>query len=229
MRRRNGRFAWCGRGVAVLLTAWLAVPSAFAAKRRLPEPPPPVSARVHDWLEREHGFLRRYLAVVRQAGHDYRYGYQTPALLMPVAIDLFTGYVVHHHLREEQALYPVLRSHMTADQQKMLALIEHDQQTERETVKRWQQELARLQPGAKMDAVVEEIDYLAQMINRHLVFQEEKVYPTLETLAAAEQAAILEAIGAAERETFGATGRRRYEQLLAYIEEEIKHLAGRVW
>ncbi|MBI3330663.1 MAG: hemerythrin domain-containing protein [Candidatus Omnitrophica bacterium] len=221
----SARKGSCSHFVAAALIVWLAVGSPAAAQQE----PPPASARVFDWLEREHGFLRRYLALVRQAEHDYRYGYQTPALLMPVAIDLFTGYVVHHHLGEEQALYPVLRSRMRADQQKTLSLIEHDQQTERETVKRWQQQLDRLQPGAKLDAVVDEIDYLAQMVNRHLVFQEEKVYPALETLAPTEQAAILEAIAAAEREAFGATGRQRYEQLLAYIEGEVKRLAGRIW
>ncbi|MBI2104497.1 MAG: hemerythrin domain-containing protein [Candidatus Omnitrophica bacterium] len=209
--------------------AWLAAAPAFAAKQRRQEPPPPVTAGVFDWLEREHGFLRRYLAVVRQAGHDYRYNYQTPVLLMPVALDLFTGFVAHHHLMEERALYPVLRSHMTAEQLNILTLIEHDQQTERETIMRWQRELARLQPGAKLDAVVDQIDYLGQMINRHLVLQEERVYPVLETLALKEQAAILDAVTAAEREDFGAEGRQRYEQLLAYIEGEIKRLAGRVW
>lgn len=226
---RRRRIPWSAAFAAVPVAVCLAVPPAFAAEQRPPTPSPPPAERVYDWLEREHGFLRRYLAVVRQAGHDYRYGYQTPSLLMPVALDLFTGYVVHHHLMEERALYPVLRSHMTADQQKILALIEHDQQAERETVKGWQQELARLQPGAKLDAVVDAIDYLGQMINRHLVLQEERVYPVLETLAPKEQAEVLNGISRYEREAFGPAGRQRYEQLLAYIEEEIKRLAGRIW
>ena len=208
---------------------------AHARQRKLPEPAPappirePAPASVHDWLEQEHAFLRRYREVVRQGTHDYRYDYQTPTLLLPVTIDLFTGCVVHHHLMEEQFLYPVLRSHMTAEQQKFLNLVTHDQQTENDTVKGLERQLAQHQPGASLKDEAESLDYLEQMTRRHLVFHEERLYPVVETLTPKDQAAILEGIAGYERDTFGPTGRQRYEQLLAYLEAEIKRIVGRVW
>ncbi len=58
---------------------------------------------VQEWLMREHRFLRCYLAVVQQATHDYMYDYKTPALLIPVTIDLFTGYVARPSMRWSKA------------------------------------------------------------------------------------------------------------------------------
>ena len=201
----------------------------------------PASALVHDWLEQEHAFLRRYQMVVRQGAHDYRYGYRTPTLLLPVTLDLFTGCVVHHYLMEEQFLYPVLRPHMPAERQKLLDLVTHDQQTENDTIKGLERKLARHQPGASLEDEADSLDYLEQMTRRHMVFHEEQLYPVVETLTSKEQEAILEGITRYGRETFGSAslsappaggaqaGRQRYEQLLAYMEEEIKRIAGRVW
>ena len=188
-----------------------------------------VPTTAQEWLVNQHRVFRRYLAVVRQAVHDYRYGYQTPALLMPVAMDLFTGYVAHIHTMEEQALYPVIRPHLTAPQQHVLWLIEDEQHSERETVKQWQRQLLALEPGKDLAQVTETIDYLGQLVNRHLVLQEEHLLPLLETLTSEEHAAVLEGVAGYERETFGPLGRERYEELLAWIEEQIKALSGRVW
>ena len=220
--------------VIVVMTGLSAASGLTQTRQRTsPEPAPPIrepaAASVHDWLEQEHAFLRRYQAVVRQGAHDYRYGYQTPTLLLPVTIDLFTGCVVRHYLMEEQFLYPVLRSHMTAAQQKLLDLVTHDQQTENDTVKGLERQLAQHQPGAGLEGEAESLDYLEQMTRRHMVFHEEQLYPVVETLLPKEQAAILQGIAGYERETFCSAGRQRYEQLLAYMEEEIKRIAGRVW
>ena len=185
---------------------------------------------VREWLEREHQFLRRYLAVVQQATHDYAYEYKTPALLMPVAMDLFTGYVAYLHDAEERFLYPVLRAHMTPEQQRDLSLIETDEQEESGTVKGWQQDLVQYDAGRKkLTQVADTIDYLGRMINRHLVLQEQHVFPILDALTPKEQSAILSDIDQFERDTLGASGRVRHEELLSGIEGQIKAIAGRIW
>ena len=185
---------------------------------------------VREWLEREHQFLHRYLAVVQQATHDYAYEYKTPALLMPVAMDLFTGYVAYLHDAEERFLYPVLRAHMTPEQQHDLWLIQADQQEESGTVKGWQQDLVQYDAGRKkLTKVADTIDYLGRMINRHLVLQEQHVFPILDALTPKEQATILKEIGQLEQEVVGASGRARYEVLLSGIEGQIKAIAGRIW
>lgn len=219
-------FAW---GLTALVTAWLAVPPAFATKQRPPEPPPPASERVYDWLEREHALLRRYLALVRQGAHDYQYKYKTPELLLPVTVDLFTGYFAHIHAMEERFLYPVLKPRLSAEQEKILRLVVHDQEGAAQAIRLLQQQLDVQQPEAAAQTIAEICDNLARMINRHIVFHEERFYPVLETLTPKEQAEILKGIAGYEQEVFGAAGRQRYGQLLAYIEEEIKRLAGRVW
>ena len=185
---------------------------------------------VSEWLQREHAFLHRYLKIVQQATHDYSYDYKTPALLMPVTIDLFTGYVAPLHDAEERFLYPVLRKHMTPEQQRGLQLIETDEQEETGTVKSWQQQLEQYEAGQKqLTEVAETIDYLARMINRHIVLQEQRVVPFLDSLTSEEQAVTLKQLRAYEQARFGANGRFRYEQLLSAIEGEIKAIAGRIW
>ncbi len=193
-----------------------------------PQAQPPQTVR--EWFEQEHRFLHRYLAVVQQAAHDASYDYKTPALLMPVAIDYFTGYVAHIHRAEEQWLYPGLRQHMTPVQQQKLVLIETDQHEEFDTVKSWQHQLEQLQNGQMAIATVADtIDYLGRMIHRHIVLQEERVWPYVDLLTPQEQTAMLRHIEQFERTMLGAHGRARYEQLLAFIEEQIKALAGRIW
>ena len=212
-------------GVAVAAGVWHS-PVLASATAGAGEPSP---TTVQEWLQWEHGVLRRYLAVVRQASHDYRYGYKTPTLLMPIAMDVYTGYVVHLHIMEEQFVYPPLRSHLSASQKQILALIEDEQHTERETVKQWQRQLRALQPDDSLDHVTDSIDYLGQLINRHLVLQEDHLFPLLGTLTPNEQATILQGIAAYEWEALGPKGRDRYGQLLTWIEEAIKALGGRVW
>lgn len=191
---------------------------------------PPAPQTVRGWLEQKHLVFRRYLAIVTQATHDYSYGYKTPMLLMPVAIDLFTGYVVHLHQEEARLIYPVARQHMTPVQQQRLQLIEMDQDAESGTVRSWQREVEQYEHGQKQLAEVgETIDYLARMINRHLVLQEEHLFPSLDLLTPQEQAAILKQVEAYERDVFGSDGQGRYEALLAYLEGQIKEVAGRVW
>lgn len=190
----------------------------------------PAPQSVWEWMATEHRFLQRYLAVIRQAAHDYRYDYKTPALLMPVAMDLFTGYVAHIHAIEEQCIYPVLRPHMTTElQQKHLALIEGDQRSEGETVKRWAEQLAQHVEGEKWAVEAETIDYVGQLVNRHLVLQEKHLFPVLEELTSNEQAVILANIANYEPQAFGSGGRQRCHQLLDDIEEQIKLVAGRIW
>lgn len=190
----------------------------------------PAPQSVWEWMATEHRFLQRYLAVIRQASHDYRYDYKTPALLMPVAMDLFTGYVAHVHAIEEQCLYPVLRPHLATElQQKHLALIESDQRSEGETAKRWAEQLAQHVDGEKWAVEAETIDYLGQLVNRHLVLQEKHLFPALETLTPEEQAVILANVANYEQQAFGTDGRERNQQLLDYIEEQIKLIAGRIW
>ena len=185
---------------------------------------------VLEWLQQEHRFLRRYLAVVQQATHDYSYGYQTSNLLMPVAIDLFTGYVAFLHEAEERFLYPALLPDTSPEQQRDLRLIETDQKEESGSVQAWQQSLEQYEAGRKKLAdVVEPIDYLGRMLNRHIVLQEERLFPLLDLLTPQEQVLILKQMDALEHEVIGASDRSRYEQLLLYIEGEIKRIAGRIW
>ncbi len=210
--------------IVIMMMAAVAVPAAGE------ETPTASPQTVLEWLQQEHRFLRRYLAVVQQAAHDYSYGYQTPKLLMPIAIDLFTGYVAVIHEAEEAILYPALRQHMNDEQQRGLWLVENDQREESDTVKAWQREMAQYEAGRKkITEVADTIDYLARMVNRHLVLQEERVVPYLELLSSKEQAAVLKGIQRLERERVGSTGRLRYEQLLTSIEQDIKRVAGRIW
>ena len=105
----------------------------------------------------------------------------------------------------------------------------HDQQSESKTVKAWQDKLATRKPAAPLTDVASLIDYLGQLVNRHLVFQEKQLVPLIEQLTLEEQAAMLKQIAAYERQEFGRDGRQRYEQLLKYMEEAIKEFGGRVW
>ena len=182
------------------------------------------------WLEREHRFLHRYLAVVQQATHDYSYGYRTPALLMPVTIDLFTGYVAWLHEGEQRFLYPALWNGMNEEQQQGIRLLQTEEEEEAGSIKSWQQQLLQYEAGKKkLTEVADTIDYLGRLINRHLVLQENRIFPVLDQLAPTEQTPVLKRLSAFEQERLGRSGRARYEQLLAYIEEEIKAVAGRVW
>ena len=215
------------RGQWAILTAGLLLVVPVTLQASTAEAPPET---VYAWLQREHEFLRRYLAIVRQAAHDYAYGYQTPTLLIPVTMDLFTGYVVTLHDAEEQALYPALRVHMTAEQQQGLRLVEEDQKEESGTVKQWERELQQYAEGhTSLSEVGETIDYLARMINRHLVLQEERVLPFLNALSPSEQKELLARLDTLMRRELGARGRTPYERWLAYLEGQIKAVATRVW
>lgn len=222
---RIGRVLALIAGVAVVAGLW-DVPVLASSKAGSGEPTP---ATVQEWLQREHRLLQRYLTVVRQAVHDYGYGYKTPPLLMPITMDFFTGYVARLHIMEETFLYPAIRPHLNAAQLKFLALIETDEREEMDTVRHWQRQLSQLQPGDSLAQVTENVDYLGQLLNRHLVLQEDHLFPVLNTLTPKEQVTILKGIAASEREAFGPKGRQRYEQLLSWIENAIKALGGRVW
>lgn len=216
-------------GALVLVTASFGVEAAKRQQQAKPAGPSASSTAIFNWIARENSFMRRYLAVVRQASHDYRYDYATPTLLMPIAMDLFTGYVARIHAIEEEALYPAFRAHMDDERVKLLELMVHDQHSESKTVKAWQSKLAALKPGAKLTDVAERIDYLGQLLNRHLVFQENQLVPLIEQLTPQEQAAVLTQIAEAERRAFGRSEQQRYEQLLAYMELAIRDFGGRVW
>lgn len=220
---RNAGAKLCSTLAAVLLCGvWLAANQARA------EAPTPQT--VAEWVTREHELLRRYLAVLRQAAHDYAYGYKTPTTLMPVALDLFTRYVAIVHDAEEQVLYPALQAHLTPDQDADLALIKQDQQEEVRIVKTWQEEALQHDQGRKPVAeIATTLEELARLVNRHLVLQEQRVSPYLALLSGDEQAETLRQLDAVEREGFGATGRARYERLLAWIEGEVHAIAGRIW
>ena len=196
--------------------------------------PPQLSApkTVQEWLLREHRFLRRYLVVVQQATHDYMYDYKTPTLLMPVAIDLFTGYVAPIHEMEQGMLYETLRPHLTSeDQLQTRHLLEVEQREQVDSVKSWQRELVQVEQGKRKlsQVATDTIDYFGRLVNRHLVLQEERLFPLLDLLTPAEQAKILKDLEQLERSQFGPKWRARYEQLLTYIEGEIKAIAGRIW
>ena len=190
----------------------------------------PEPATLFEWISQEHAFLRHYLVLVRQAAHDFSYDYKTPPVLMPVAVDIFTSCVAHLHAAESQFLYPEVRTRMNAEQRKFLWLIEHDQESEMGTVRAWQRELEEYQAGRrKMREVATTIDYLARMLNRHIVLQEQHVVPVVNQMTPEEQAAILNDILAFERQALGPDGRAPFEQLIASVEWEIKVLGARVW
>ena len=124
----------------------------------------------------------------------------------------------------------MITSGASSSNERRLQLIETDQDEETGTVKSWRQQLEQYAAGRKkITEVAATIDYLGRMINRHLVLQEERVFPVLDTLSPAEQAAALKGIKTLEQAQLGASGRARYEQLLAYIEGQIKAIATRVW
>ena len=198
--------------------------------------PAPVSAEDHtptrlsDWFEQEHQFLQRYLKVLRQAAHDYSYGYCTPMLMMPIVVDLFSGYVAPIHDAEEQIIYPTLKAHLEEAQAHELWLVQADEGVERETVKSLTDDIAQYEAGQKkLTEVGDRIDYLARMINRHIVLEEQRVLPQLNLLSANEQQAILQHLATFERERLGPSGRVRYDQLLDYLQAAIDALGGRVW
>lgn len=194
-------------------------------------PSPPKT--VQEWLLREHRFLRRYLVVVQQAAHDYMYGYKTPTLLMPVAIDLFTGYVAPIHEMERGVLYETLRPHLTTgDQLQTLHLLEVEQREQVGSVQSWQRELDQVERGKRKlsEVATDTIDYLGRLINRHLVLQEERLFPLLELLSPAEHTKLLNTLAQIEQSQLGGSRwRLRYEQLLSAIEQEIQAITGRIW
>lgn len=215
------------RGLWVLFAigVMVVIPSQISAEPKNADP-----HTVFQWLQREHGFLHRYLAVVNQATHDYSYGYRTPRLLMPVTIDLFTGYRAWLHEAEDRCIYPALANHLNEEQKQGIRLLRAEEDEEAGSVKSWQRQLIQYEAGKKkLTGLADTIDYLGRLINRHIVLQEQRVFPLLDQLTPKEQATILKQLNAFERETLGATGRSRYEQLLSYIEGEIKAIARRVW
>lgn len=190
----------------------------------------PEPATLFEWISQEHTFLRHYLVLVRQIGHDFSYEYKTPPVLMPVTVDIFTNCVAHLHAAESQFLYPNIRPRMSADERKFLWLIEHDQESELNTMRAWQHELEEQQAGRrKMRDVATTIDYLARMLNRHIVLQEQHVVPVVNQMTPEEQAAILKDLLAFERQALGPAGRAPFEQLIASMEWEIKVLGVRIW
>ena len=182
------------------------------------------------WVSREHEFLRRYQAVIRQGAHDYQYDYQTPRLIIPIIVELFRNYVVAIHEIEEQVLYPPLRERMNAAQQKQLSLLLHDQQVESVTVQALQRNLEVYEQtqGSKAE-IADSADYLASMINRHVVMQQQLIVPLLDQLTNPEQIRLMAQIEERERRALGSPGRRLAEQLLEYIEQQITLLVGRLW
>ena len=214
------------RGGAALLIGCVAV-TLFGGPARSSETAP---TTVSDWLAQQHRFSQRYLNILRQAAHDYAYNYKTPMLLMPIAMDVFTGYVARINAIQARLLYPALRAKVTAPQWQKLELIVHDQEGQGDTARYWQRALEEGGEDVQLQAVATHIDYLAQMVNRVLVLQEEYLLPLLETaFTPQEQRALLQQIAAAEREAFGVDGAERYQQLLACIEEAIKQFGGRIW
>lgn len=211
-----------------ITTLWCVLMVAGGAASQAAEEPFPGTLK--GWFSREHRFLQRYLAVVNQTAHDYSYDYKTPTLLLPIAIDLFTGYVAVIHEAEERVIYPALQEHADPEQQRGVQLILTGQREESDSVKSWQQVVEFYGRGQRKAAdIVEPIDYLGRMINRHIVLQEKWLFPLLGQVSPKGQATLLKRLRAFEDDRLGAGGRARYEQLLAYIEEQIKGIAGRVW
>ncbi len=181
---------------------------------------------VSEWLVRQHEFLSRYIAVLKQARHDQPSDKTLP-LLMPVAMDLFTGYVVYIHEMEERLLYPAIKGQLTTQQLRVLQLIEDDRRAESQTVKRWESKLEEYEQGepAKLTEVVESIDYLAQMLNRHLVLQQQHLWTQLDgSLKLEDQEEVLKGFAEYEQRIMGQDRARRYEQLLSGIENTFHYL-----
>lgn len=215
-------------GRLTLAALMIAAPSGVPAHADMEAARPP--GTVFEWLTRQHQVLHRYLGVLRQAVHDHRYGYQTPGLLLPVAMDVFTGYIVGLHAMEEEVLYPALRAKMSPEQQQGLWLIEHDQRTESEIARRWQQTMARDEHERTPERLVEPIEALAQLVNRHIVLQEQRLLPILSGLwTPAEEAGLLDVLDGQAREIFGPDRGARYAQWLTLIEQEIASIATRLW
>jgi len=205
---------------------WAVVGSSEAAEQGSREP---ALLTVHDWLEREHASLRRYLAIVRQAAHDYAYGYKTPTLLLPCLVDLYAGRISAAHAVERRVVHPVLRAELPAELQQILRLVEHDQESEAHTITLLQQRIEHSLPPERSEEVARLCDDLAQTLNRHIVFYEERFYPVIEALSPPQQQQMLRDIARGERALFDPDDRKRWEDLLAYIEAQIDQVAGRIW
>ena len=178
-------------------------------------------AMLYDWLEQQHQIMRRYRMVLRQTVHDLRYNYRMPVLMLPVAMDFYTGYLAHVHEEERRILYPALRPRMTPEQQRQLAFVDQEISSEHDTVRDWQR-------ATKTSDLIDAIDYLEQMLNRHLVLQEQWVFPLLGSLPAKDQAAIVQQLAAMDRSLFGPDGRARREAVFAYLEGEIARISPRM-
>ena len=191
------------------LCAWLAgAPVAHAA----------ASPTLYAWLEQQHQPMRRYRTVLRQAVHDLSYDYRMPTLMLPIAMDVYTGYLAQVHEIERQVLYPAVQARMTPEQQRQLTFLDHEIDSEHDMIIRWQRETTKT-------GLIDALDYLEKMLNRHLVLQEQWVFPVLDKVSAKEQGEILKRLSAMELALLGRTGRQRYEAVLAYLEGEIVRIS----
>ncbi len=194
-----------------LLAAWLACPTMAQATG---------PATLYEWFEQQHQLMRRYRTVLRQAVHDLSYEYQTPALMLPIAMDFYTGEVAHMHELERRVLYPAVKAQMTPEQQRQLDFLDQEIDSEHAMVQKWQR-------SSDKAGLIDAVDYLEQMLNRHLVLQEQWVFPVLDKLSA-KQAALLRDLARMDAALFGRDGRRGHEAALAHLEGEIARISPRL-
>ena len=189
----------------------------------------PQPATVDQWLESQHVIFRRYLNALRQAQHDFENGYPTPTLIVPLIIDLFAGYVAHIHQVEHTVLYPVAQARLPANQQRTPELLRTEIRREFSSIRRLQQQWSQHDSSLASPALAETLDTLVRLVNRHVVLQEEQIFPVLYSLKPEEHRRLLQQLNAVEQAFVPAGGRQRTLQALDYLEDRIRIDSPRKW
>ncbi len=187
----------------------------------------PVTA--DQWLESRHVVFRRYLNMVRQAQHDYENGYPTPRLIVVLARDLFVAYVAHVHQVEHQVLYPVALARLPDSKRQTIDVLRKEIQREFSTARDLQRAWEAYDGAPASPKLAEVLDAMARLVNRHIVLQEETVFPVLYALKSEEHAALLRQLESVELKFSPPGGRARALQALDYIEDRIRIDSPRKW
>lgn len=189
----------------------------------------PAPTTTDAWLESQHVILRRYLNVMRQAQHDFEYGYPTPTLIVPLTVDLYLTYVAHLHQIEHLALYPFVQPRLPAERRQMVEALRKGIRSEFSAMRTLQRRWREHGGDLASPPLAEALETVIRLVNRHIVVQEEQVFPVLYALTPEEHRALLQRLAAVERAFVPPSGRARTVQALDYLEDRIRIDSPRKW
>lgn len=174
-----------------------------------------------DDLRHEHQAVLRMLAVLETVARRPPKSVDVPAL--EEALEFVRVFVDRcHHYKEEQLLFPALRTAAVTEADHMIAALLEEHESGRALVRRLDAEVqaARAGQGEILAAAPEILERYCALLRRHIAAENDRLFPLAdERLAADAQSVLAQGYDRVEREVIGEGRHERFHLLLDQLEQ----------